>query len=665
MTHTRDDKVGAIDAAGRWAVPPRYQELDTFNSGYAWALPLTPTAATRPCYSTRWAARRPLPDAVRRNGEYLDGGLITYYALDDDHERVWGLWDIRKNAPALKPSLAAIEKCEGDWARAQSGDRWGVIGRDGKWRIKPDYEGAYRLDYLGQGYMLTEEAKPAGQSDAYDSFYRLHHLPSGKASPLLRGKPQALEGGARWACWPTAAPCCSTRAAVRSACSRASREPAPVRRLDLAQLRRPQGRHRRARQYEDRRRERRIQSFFVQPDGLARVNTPQGYRLMDQNGAIVQARLGDAMPLASMQRLVVEDRDGSRSVMVDMQGREIARFNKTYSVDASTASEGVVVYEGDNGRHGFVNAEGKRVVGPYFNKLGRCAISARREQRSGKLYGYIDLTGRYAIAPAFAWADDFREGRALARRGDQLMYIDPRGQAAASFSLVCGAVVIRDAQQRVTWPASRSPAPTPPACNTRRPPKPPKPDSHDLTPDSPHPPGLRRRRAGPALAAQAQQYWHASCAYDAPSRAGGFYDGERRRQRLHPFHFRRPRRRAAAFRPALDQARADRHLLRGRLGLPGRPGPPRGQADLRPGRRFPSRAGRRAVARQVGLSTPAAAWPPSRRASTKFPISSRPGWRSSRWTASARSSTARASRPATRSTRPWTTRSCRTACPRG
>ena len=50
-----------------------------------------------------------LPDAVRRNGEYLDGGLITYYALDDDHERVWGLWDIRKNAPALKPSLAAIE----------------------------------------------------------------------------------------------------------------------------------------------------------------------------------------------------------------------------------------------------------------------------------------------------------------------------------------------------------------------------------------------------------------------------------------------------------------------------------------------------------------------------------------------------------------------------
>lgn len=457
VTHTRDDKVGAIDAAGRWAVPPRYQELDTFNSGYAWALPFDANSRNQTVLLDALGRKTALPDAVRRNGEYLDGGLITYYALDDDHERVWGLWDIRKNAPALKPSLAGIEKFEGDWARAQSGDRWGVIGRDGKWRIKPDYEGAYRLDYLGQGYMLTEEAKPAGQSDAYDSFYRLHHLPSGKASPLLRGKPQALEGGRQMGLLADGG---TMLFDARGGSVRLFQgKPENQRQFgDWISL-----------SYDDRKgaidargnmkiaaENGEFNPFFVQPDGLARVNTPQGYRLMDQNGAIVQARLGDAMPLASMQRLVVEDRDGSRSVMVDMQGREIARFNKTYSVDASTASEGVVVYEGDNGRHGFVNAEGKRVVGPYFNKLGplRDGLArARREQRSGKLYGYIDLTGRYAIAPEFAWADDFREGRALARRGDQLMYIDPRGQAAASFSLVCGAVVIQDAQQRVTLPA--------------------------------------------------------------------------------------------------------------------------------------------------------------------------------------------------------------------
>ena len=117
----------------------------------------------------------------------------------------------------------------------------------------------------------------------------------------------------------------------------------------------------------------------------------------------------------------------------------------------------------------------------------------------------------------------------------------------------------------------------------------------------PHPPGLRRRRAGLPLAAQAQQYWHASCAYDAPSplATGGFYDGESdavsgcirsisegRAAVLLPSALR------SIKRVPTDTCCADMP------GLPGRPGPPRGQADLRPGRRFPSRAGRRAVARQ-------------------------------------------------------------------
>ena len=221
VTHTRDDKVGAIDAAGRWAVPPRYQELDTFNSGYAWPCP-DANSRNQTVLLDALGRKTALPDAVRRNGEYLDGGLITYYALDDDHERVWGLWDIRKNAPALKPSLAAIEKCEGDWARAQSGDRWGVIGRDGKWRIKPDYEGAYRLDYLGQGYMLTEEASRPGSPMPTTASTACTTCPPARPRRCCAASPRRWRAAARWACWPTAAPCCSTRAAVRSACSRAS-----------------------------------------------------------------------------------------------------------------------------------------------------------------------------------------------------------------------------------------------------------------------------------------------------------------------------------------------------------------------------------------------------------------------------------------------------------
>ena len=101
VTHAR--RQGRRDRPGRWAVPPRYQELDTFNSGYAWALPFDANSRNQTVLLDALGRKTALPDAVRRNGEYLDGGLITYYALDDDHERVWGLWDIRKNAPRSSP----------------------------------------------------------------------------------------------------------------------------------------------------------------------------------------------------------------------------------------------------------------------------------------------------------------------------------------------------------------------------------------------------------------------------------------------------------------------------------------------------------------------------------------------------------------------------------
>ena len=108
VTHTRDDKVGAIDRrplGGAAQVPGAGYVQQRLCLGPA----LDANSRNQTVLLDALGRKTALPDAVRRNGEYLDGGLITYYALDDDHERVWGLWDIRKNAPALKPSLAGIE----------------------------------------------------------------------------------------------------------------------------------------------------------------------------------------------------------------------------------------------------------------------------------------------------------------------------------------------------------------------------------------------------------------------------------------------------------------------------------------------------------------------------------------------------------------------------
>lgn len=71
------------------------------------------------------------------------------------------------------------------------------------------------------------------------------------------------------------------------------------------------------------------------------------------------------------------------------------------------------------------------------------------------MLGYIDLTGRYVIAPEFGWADDFHEGRALVRREGLLEFIDKRGATTALFSVMCGEVIVLDGQGKLTWPREK------------------------------------------------------------------------------------------------------------------------------------------------------------------------------------------------------------------
>ncbi|KAG1529436.1 hypothetical protein G6F50_017999 [Rhizopus delemar] len=66
--------------------------------------------------------------------------------------------------------------------------------------------------------------------------------------------------------------------------------------------------------------------FFVQPEGLARVNLATGYRVIDQSGKTVLEKRGDGIPLASMQRLLFSDDSESSAIMTALQGRELTRF---------------------------------------------------------------------------------------------------------------------------------------------------------------------------------------------------------------------------------------------------------------------------------------------------------------------------------------------------
>lgn len=457
---TRDRKTGAIDAEGNWAIPPRYTEIRPFRGAYSWAS--LPGSGRREIVLID-ARGKPVavPAEVLEDTREFDGELIHYRAPDENRERLWGVWNVRDGAPVLKPVYERIEEFEDDWAKVLDRGRWGVVNRKGQWVLPATYESAYEMEYLGDGLLLVPDADAQAGRGYSDRAYRLVNLRTGKTSERLAGKPEKLKDG-RYV--GELADAGTILFDARGGALRLSDTPPrnKVQYQDWIYI-------------ENEEREGAINArgelkvpalygefnpFFVQPEGLARAYDGSEYRVIDQNGKALPTKLGDGTPLAGMKRIVFQDDRNSGSVMTDLQGKEITRIPGTYSVQYRSASEGVVPYRGDggNGRYGFVDANGKRVVGPHFDSLGPLKnglAAAQRRQRTGKLYGYIDLTGRYAIPPLFSWVSDFQEERALVRQDGYTQYIDTKGEPLATFVMVCDTVTILDNVGRIVWPLEK------------------------------------------------------------------------------------------------------------------------------------------------------------------------------------------------------------------
>ncbi|MGY6268736.1 WG repeat-containing protein [Achromobacter denitrificans] len=459
---TRDDKAGAIDAEGNWTIPSRFIEIRPFRGAYAWARP--PEAATRRD-SVLIDARgetAAVPAAILDGAEEFDGELIHYRERDENREHRWGVWSVRDGAPVLKPVYERIEKFEDDWAKVQDQRRWGVVNRKGRWVLPAAYDSAYELEYLGNGLMLVRDTESQPRRGGYsDRAYRLVDLRTGKSSELLAEKPEKLKGGRYFG---KLADSGTMLFDAHGGAVRLSDGP-PARREQYGDWIYIENEEREG--AIDARGELKVPAlygefnpFFVQPEGLARAYDGSGYRVIGQDGRTVLAKRGDGTPLATMKRIVFEDDDTSASIMTDLQGAEITRIAGAYSVQHRSASEGVVPYRGDggNGKFGFLDANGKRVVGPHFDSLGPLKnglATAQRKQRTGKFYGYIDLTGRYAIPPLYTWAADFQEERALVRQDGFMQFIDTKGEPLATFAVVCDTVTILDHAGRIAWPRQK------------------------------------------------------------------------------------------------------------------------------------------------------------------------------------------------------------------
>jgi len=464
---TRANKTGAIDAEGNWTIPPRFLDIRSFRGPYAWARPQEAAKRRGSVLIDARGKTAAVPAAILDSAAEFDGELILYREPDENREQRWGAWSVRDGAPVLKPVYDQIEKFEDGWAKVQDKRRWGVVDRKGQWVLPATYESAYDLEYLGNGLMLVRDAESKSRRGGYsDRAYRLVNLRDGKSSELLSEKPEKLKGG-RYI-----AKLADTGTVLFDAQGRALRlsDGPPARREQYEDWIYVENEERKG--AIDARGELKVPAlygefnpFFVQPEGLARAYDGSRYRVIDQDGKPMLGKRGDGTPLATMKRIVFEDDETSSTIMTDLQGKEITRIPGAYSVETRSASEGVVPYRGGggNGKYGFLDTSGKRVVGPHFDSLGPLKnglAAAQRKQRTGKFYGYIDLTGRYAIPPLFTWAANFQEERALVRQDGFMQFIDTKGEPLATFAVVCDTVTILDNVGRITWPQEKMSCPT-------------------------------------------------------------------------------------------------------------------------------------------------------------------------------------------------------------
>lgn len=447
---------GALDAQGNWLVEPDYRDLEAFRGGYTRALPDDSRDGWRSAVLIDMQGRPvELPAKVDDGMVRLENGLVAYRAENGHGQERIFLWDIAAGRDINAEGFQELQAFDEGYARAQQKGKWGLLGTQGKWLVPPSQQYAPSVRRLPGGVLQVEEAGSSSQ-------VRLYRPDGSTVGPLLNEEVRHLGHGKFLVSLAEnkAAAVLDANTGKVSALPEHPSQNLSVAGADTWLLVRgdyrtgaidAKGNWRIAPTLSD------FNPFFVQPAGLARAVGTGGSYLVDEQGKKVLPALGDARPLNEMDRLVLYDQEGE-SLLVNRAGQVITRVEGDYSLEAESASEGLLPYSpGRSHKYGFLDAAGKRVIGAYFDKLGPMKdgrAAALRRERAGKAYGYIDRSGRYAILPDFTWVSDFSEGRALVRRERLVQYIDTSGAAIAYFGVLCNHVAVITPDDRVLWPAA-------------------------------------------------------------------------------------------------------------------------------------------------------------------------------------------------------------------
>ncbi len=454
VVKTENGHMGAVNGNGQWVIQPKFKQIDAFNGNYTWATVVDDKNAESRKIIDAQGNVIDVPTRVLQSAQGISGESLLY-TEGADNARRWGIWDLASNSAKIPARYTQLESFQDGYALAKVDAGWGVINEKGQWAIAPDASRSGKPQPVGDNIFEVADGDQPGEHS--NTRYSLYSAVTGLLlAGDLQSNPQKI-GDDHWLIQPASGGVALMDDDGRSVVSKEI-IPQTIRiDADWALLSfsphfgaiDSQGDWQIAPIYS-------APLNFVTPQNWASALSDKRISLIDANGVEPMADKDSALPLASMDREVMNDDSTGETVLFDTQGNEIQRYPGLNSIDASASSEGMVPLRAANGLYGFIDASGKQLIGSYFTQVGPMKDTRARAVKQdtyGAQIGYINGAGSFTILPKFDWATDFSEQRAWVAAKGLVQLINTDGAVQAQLPLRCNQRVILDAKGKQIWPA--------------------------------------------------------------------------------------------------------------------------------------------------------------------------------------------------------------------
>jgi hypothetical protein len=452
-----EGKYGVIGVDGTWRIPPDYDAISAFSQGYALARRFRNGETQYLLLDTK-GREYPIPRRIQGNVARRMGTVIVFRQRHRGTRPTFGLWSVTENALIRKADIDRVERFHNGRALARVGEQWGLLDLKGRWRALPGVKSDIDVEPLGDAYVI--KTVPKKHYAGVYSIYSLLSVPDDRIiASGLKKKPVMLADG-RYLVRPLSGGVALIDIHGKALARAAHAVDDVVVKHGWVILKSDHrygaidagGQWRVPPVYASR-------FSFVPPSNLARVGAGGRQTLIDTHGEQVPGPYPGAVPVPGMRRLVFNDTSENQTLMTDLAGKVVARLPGPYALETDDAADGLVPFEDkDTGHYGLMDADGRKLIGAYFDKLGAMRddrAAAMMKNRYGKFYGFIDRAGRFAIMPRFAWVSGFHENRALVSLGAACRYIDQNGNVVVSSDRRDGMVALVDAAGKTVWPVGR------------------------------------------------------------------------------------------------------------------------------------------------------------------------------------------------------------------